>query len=38
MQKWRGQDKFFSALPRPPDGPYAVEKLTRRKVLRKTLR
>jgi hypothetical protein len=27
MQKWRGQDKFLSALPRPPAGPYAVEKL-----------
>jgi hypothetical protein len=27
MQKWRGQDKFLSALPRPPAGPLAVEKL-----------
>jgi len=27
MQKWGGQDKFLSALPRPPAGPYAVEKL-----------
>jgi hypothetical protein len=27
MQKWRSQDKFLSALPRPPAGPYAVEKL-----------
>jgi hypothetical protein len=29
MQKCRGQDKFLSALPRPPGGPYAVEKLLR---------
>jgi hypothetical protein len=28
MQKWRSQDKFLSALPRPPAGPYAVEKLS----------
>ena len=27
MQKWRGRDKFLSALPRPPAGPLAVEKL-----------
>jgi hypothetical protein len=27
MQKWGGQDKFLSALPRPPAGHYAVEKL-----------
>jgi hypothetical protein len=27
MQKCDGQDKFLSALPRPPAGPYAVEKL-----------
>jgi len=27
MQKWRGQDKFLSALPRPSAGPYALEKL-----------
>ena len=27
MQKWRGQDKFLSALPRPPAGPLAVEKV-----------
>jgi hypothetical protein len=26
-QKLPGQDKFLSALPRPPAGPYAVEKL-----------
>jgi hypothetical protein len=38
MQKWGGQDKFLSALPRPPAGPYAVEKLLRRKVIEKTLR
>jgi len=25
MQKCDGQDKFLSALPRPPAGPYAVE-------------
>ena len=27
MQKWGGQDKFLSALPRPRAGPLAVEKL-----------
>jgi hypothetical protein len=27
MQKWGGQDKFLSALPRPPAAHYAVEKL-----------
>jgi len=27
MQKWRGQDKFLSALPRPPAGLLAVEKV-----------
>ena len=27
-QKLPGQDKFLSALPRPPAGPDAVEKLT----------
>jgi hypothetical protein len=32
MQKWGGQDKFLSALPRPPAGPYAVEKLLREKL------
>jgi hypothetical protein len=37
MQKWRSQDKFLSALPRPPAAPLAVEKLTPRKVFRKTL-
>jgi hypothetical protein len=26
-QKLPGQDKFLPALPRPPAGPYAVEKL-----------
>ena len=25
MQKWFGQDKFLSALPRPPSGPHADE-------------
>jgi len=35
MQKWRGQDKFLSALPRPSAGPYAVEKLFFRKMLKK---
>jgi hypothetical protein len=37
MQKWGGQDKFLSALPRPPAGPYAVEKLHRWKMTEKTL-
>jgi hypothetical protein len=37
MQKWGGQDKFLSALPRPPVGPYAVEKLIRREMTEKTL-
>jgi hypothetical protein len=31
MHKWGGQDKFLPALPRPPAGPYAVEKLLRPK-------
>src|SRR5438128_9103941 len=26
MQKWLGQDKFLSALPRPPAGPHANER------------
>jgi hypothetical protein len=38
MQKWGGQDKFLSALPRPPAGPYAVEQLHRWKMTEKTLR
>ena len=38
MQKWRGQDKFLSALPRPSAGPLAVEKLTHQKRAGKTLR
>jgi hypothetical protein len=38
MQKWGGQDKFLSALPRPPAGPYAVEELLRWKMTEKTLR
>jgi hypothetical protein len=29
MQKWGGQDKFLSALPRPRAGPLAVEKLAK---------
>jgi hypothetical protein len=37
MQKWGGQDKFLSALPRPPAGPYAIEKLTHQKMVEKTL-
>jgi hypothetical protein len=37
MQKWGGQDKFLSALPRPPAGPLAVEKLTHQKMRGKTL-
>jgi hypothetical protein len=37
MQKCRNQDKFLSALPRPPAGPYAVEKLTHQKMAEKTL-
>jgi hypothetical protein len=36
-QKLPGQDKFLSALPRPQAGPFAVEKLTRRKMAEKTL-
>ena len=36
-QKLPGQDKFLSALPRPPAGPYAVEKLTHLKMAEKTL-
>jgi hypothetical protein len=27
MQKWGGQDKFLSALPRPRAGPFAIEEL-----------
>jgi hypothetical protein len=27
MQKWLGQDKFLSALPRPPAGPHARKKV-----------
>ena len=38
MLKWGGQDKFLSALPRPPAGPYAVEKLNLSKLVEKTLR
>jgi hypothetical protein len=34
MQKCRNQDKFLSALPRPPAGPYAVEKLLFGKMLK----
>jgi hypothetical protein len=38
MQKWGGQDKFLSALPRPPAGPYAVEKLLSPKFTKVKLR
>jgi hypothetical protein len=38
MQKWRGQDKFLSALPRPPAGSLAVEKLDLSKLAQKTSR
>jgi hypothetical protein len=37
-QKLPDQDKFLSALPRPPAGPYAVEKLNLSKLVEKTLR
>ncbi len=37
QEKWRGQDKFLSALPRPSAGPLAVEKLTHRKMVEKSL-
>jgi hypothetical protein len=37
MQRWGGQDKFLFALPRPPAGPLAVEKLTHQKMPGKTL-
>jgi len=38
MQKCRNQDKFLSALPRPPAGPYAVEKVIGAKLAKTKLR
>ena len=37
-QKLPGQDKFLPALPRPPAGPYAVEKLLSAKFAKIKLR